>query len=166
MRHTSGPVRLLHPFGSTLVLFCFGSTVALRILLVTLTYRLSASGSSAAISRPTPDAIINPSSSMAPASVDSTVGRHYGCGLGPTWHCLLQAPPVSVWSARALLVSSLAPPSIISTLDPVCWRMTYCPLPEGRSSCTGGGRYVMLMDCLCVFFCLIWFSFVPFITPR
>ncbi len=130
MRHTSGPVRLLHPFGSTLVLFCFGSTVALRILLVTLTYRLSASGSSAAISRPPPNAIINPSSSMAPASVDSTVGRHYGCGLGPTWHCLLQAPPVSVWSARALLVSSLAPPSIISTLDPVCWRMTYCPPPR------------------------------------
>ncbi|KAL0156925.1 hypothetical protein M9458_048171, partial [Cirrhinus mrigala] len=44
----------------------------------------------------------HPSSTMAPPSVGSTVGRLYGYGLGPSWTLLLQVPPVY----------SLAPPSI------------------------------------------------------
>ncbi|KAL0154792.1 hypothetical protein M9458_049055, partial [Cirrhinus mrigala] len=51
-----------------------------------------------------------------PPSVDSTLGSHHGCGLGPTWLLLLQVPLVSVWSTLILPVVSLAPPSIRSAL--------------------------------------------------
>ncbi|KAI2658453.1 Vacuolar protein-sorting protein BRO1 [Labeo rohita] len=63
--------------------------------------------------------VISPYSSMAPPSVGSTVGRHYGCGLGPAWRCLLQVPPVvslappSVWFALVPPVSTLAPSSVV-----------------------------------------------------
>ncbi len=60
--------------------------------------------------------VVSPSSTMAPRSVCSTVGRHHGCGLGPAWLLLLQVPPVSV---LAPTVSSLASPSVITTLDSV-----------------------------------------------
>ncbi len=51
----------------------------------------------------------SPFSIMVPPS-GSTVGYHYGCGLGPAWLLLLQVPHVL----------SLAPPSVSSTLDSVC----------------------------------------------
>ncbi|KAL1260039.1 hypothetical protein QQF64_007866 [Cirrhinus molitorella] len=82
---------------------CFA--LALRILGVAPDLRLfvSASGCtttcSTAVGRP--PGVVSPSSTMAPPSVDSTVGCHLGCGLGPTWLLLLQIPPVV----------SLAPPS-------------------------------------------------------
>ncbi len=56
-----------------------------------------------------PPGVVSPSSTMAPPSVSSTMGRHHGCGLDPTWHRLLQVPPVF----------SLAPPSIVTSLDSV-----------------------------------------------
>ncbi len=122
--HPSGSVRLLLPSGSTLVLCHSGSTaafrnpssasvtgaicsaLALRILPVALADQLSFSTSgssstcSAAIGRP--PGVVSPSSTTAPPSVGSTVGRHHACGLGPAWLLLLQVPPVL----------SLAPPSI------------------------------------------------------
>ncbi|KAL0181203.1 hypothetical protein M9458_023609, partial [Cirrhinus mrigala] len=59
-------------------------------------------------------------STMAPPSVGSTVGRHDGCGLGLAWLLLLRVPPEF----------SLAPPSVVTTLD-----FVYCP-PPGRPSAT------------------------------
>ncbi len=50
---------------------------------------------------------------MAPPSVGSTVGRHYGCGLRPARLLLLWVPPVSF----------LAPPSFVTAL------VSVCPLP-------------------------------------
>ncbi len=50
-------------------------------------------GSFATVGRP--PGVVSPSSSMAPPSVGSTVGRRHGCGLGPTWHRMLQVPPGS-----------------------------------------------------------------------
>ncbi|KAL0173212.1 hypothetical protein M9458_033523, partial [Cirrhinus mrigala] len=47
------------------------------------------------------------SSTMAPPSVGSAVGYHHGCGLGLAWLLLLRVP----------VVSSLAPPSVVTTLD-------------------------------------------------
>ncbi|KAL0191931.1 hypothetical protein M9458_010227, partial [Cirrhinus mrigala] len=46
----------------------------------------------------------------------SSMGRHNGCGLGPTWLLLLKVPPVSVWSALVSPVVSLVPSSIWSAL--------------------------------------------------
>ncbi len=54
----------------------------------------------------------SPSPPRAPPSVGSTMGQHYGCGLGSTWHRLLQAPGSSLRLIRSdsscfLLGSSL-----------------------------------------------------------
>ncbi len=107
----AGSVRLLLPFGSASV---------------TLAHRLSVSTSgssatcSAAIGRPS--GVVSPSSSMASPSVSSTVGHHYGCGLGPTWRRMLQVPPVS----------SMAPPLLSVVLLPgviLCPNLHLCCLP-------------------------------------
>ncbi len=124
----SGSVRLFLPFSSSSVLCCSSSTVAfqipasasvtwaicstlaVRILLVTLAHRLSVSTScssttsSATIGRPPGD--VSPSSYMAPSSIGSTVGCHHGCGLGPTWHRMLQVPPVPSHPSLPLLFVS------------------------------------------------------------
>ncbi len=128
-------VRLLHLFCSSSVLCRSGSTAALwipasasvasaicsawalRILPIALALRLSTSGSSttcsAAIGRP--PGVVSHSSSMAPPTVGSTVGRCYGCGLGPA-------------------VSSLAPPSFVTSLDFVCRLPPGCPSSSWASS--------------------------------
>ncbi|KAI2660085.1 RNA-binding protein Hfq [Labeo rohita] len=132
----SGSVRLLHPSGSTLVLCRSSSTAAsrihasasvtgaicststLQILLVTLAHWLSVStsGSPATCSTTVGQlpGVISPSSSMASLSVGSTVGRHQGCGLGPTLLLLLQVPPPSCrlpGSSLCRLHSDLCSPS-------------------------------------------------------
>ncbi|KAI2659808.1 Chromatin-remodeling ATPase INO80 [Labeo rohita] len=132
-------VRLLHLSGSILVLCRSGSTTAswihtsasvaraicstsyLPILLVTLAHRLSVSASSssvtcsAAVGRPL--GVINPSSSMAPPSVGSTVGRHHGCGLGPTSRSLM-APSGLPWSllSSPWLLAMSSPPTLFVVL--------------------------------------------------
>ncbi|XP_042600898.1 proline-rich receptor-like protein kinase PERK2 [Cyprinus carpio] len=69
-----------------------------------------------------PPGVVSLSSTMAPPSVGSTVGRHHGCDLGPAWLLWLPsvfslAPP-SIGSTLVPSVFSLAPPSIGSTLVP------------------------------------------------
>ncbi|KAI2666535.1 Chromatin-remodeling ATPase INO80 [Labeo rohita] len=112
--HPTGSVGLLPPSSSTFVLGCscsaadlqssasasvaraLGSTSALWILGVALDHWLSVSASgststcSATVSRP--PGVVSPSSTMAPPSVGSTVGHHYGCGLGLAWLLLLRVP--------------------------------------------------------------------------
>ncbi|KAI2649209.1 IgA FC receptor [Labeo rohita] len=70
--------------------------------------------------RRSPPGVVSLFSTMAPPSVGSTVGRHDGCGLGLAWLLLLRVPPEF----------SLAPPSVVTTLD-----FVYCP-PPGRPSAT------------------------------
>ncbi|KAL0155136.1 hypothetical protein M9458_049399, partial [Cirrhinus mrigala] len=98
-----------------------GSTSALQILLVTLAHRLSvsASGSSTTCSAAVcqPPGVVNPSSSMAPPSIGSTVGRHHGCGMGLTWLLLLQVPPV-VFLAPSSVWSALVPPWLLPLSSP------------------------------------------------
>ncbi len=170
----SGSVRLLHPLGSSSVLWRSGSTAAIWIpistsvagaicsalvpwiLLVALALRLSVSASgssstcSAAVGRP-PGVGGHPSS-MAPPSVGSTVGRCYGCGLGPAVLLLLRVPPVS----------SLAPPSFVAPLVSVCQPPPGCPSSSWAASqvptLPGGGVMSGLWTCLCVF-CSLWPSF-------
>ncbi len=74
------------------------------------------------------------------------MGHLYGCGLGPTWLRLLRAPPVSTWSTLAPPVSSLTPPSIISTINSVCRLPPECPSSSRPSSQVltlgeGGAKY-------------------------
>ncbi|KAL1259861.1 hypothetical protein QQF64_010438 [Cirrhinus molitorella] len=101
----SGSTAALRISASASVAGAICSALALRILGVAPDLRLSVSASgstttcSAAVGRP--PGVVSPSSTMAPPSVGSTVGRHLGCGLGLTWLLLLQLPPVF----------SLAPPS-------------------------------------------------------
>ncbi len=113
-----------------------------------------------------PPGVVSLSASKAPPSVGSTVGCNHGCCLGPVWLLLLQAPPVVSLTPP---VSSLTPPSVVSTLysvyrpppgypsssqvssqDPtqpyLCW------FYGARTRLMGGGKYVRIMDCLCVFF--------------
>ncbi|KAL1276944.1 hypothetical protein QQF64_023617 [Cirrhinus molitorella] len=97
--HSSGCASLLRTSGSAGLLPPSSSASVAPAL---LRLSVSASGSttcSAAVSRP--PGVVSPSSTMAPPSVGSTVGRHLGCGLGLSWLLLLQIPPVF----------SLAPPS-------------------------------------------------------
>ncbi|KAL0176632.1 hypothetical protein M9458_028962, partial [Cirrhinus mrigala] len=135
---SSGSVRLLHPFGSSLVLCHSSSTVAsrihasasvtgatcstsaLRILLISLAHQLSVStsGSSATCST----AIIAPlelsalpSPWLLPPSAPLGVVI-----MAVSW--VPPVPPVSIWSALVALVispvhsvSSFAPPSVVST---------------------------------------------------
>ncbi|XP_058606806.1 uncharacterized protein LOC131524081 [Onychostoma macrolepis] len=77
---------------------------------------------------------------MAPLSVGSTVGRCYGCGMGPAWLLLVQVPPVS----------SLAPPPIVSTMDSVCRPLPgvppetppkFLPIPPSVFSTTRGRTF-------------------------
>ncbi|KAL0182888.1 hypothetical protein M9458_022263, partial [Cirrhinus mrigala] len=102
-------------------------TSALWILLVNLAHQLSgpASGSSAAIGQL--PGVVNTSSSMAPPSIGSSVGRNVDCGLGLVWFLLLQVPPNRLPGSSIRLIhpgSSCfllgSPPPIISTLDSVC----------------------------------------------
>ncbi len=114
-----------------------------------LTHRHSASGSSTSgfsASVAQPPGVVSPSSPMALPSVGSTVGHLYGCGLGPTWLRLPRAPPVSTWSTLAPPVSSLTPPSIISTINSVCRLPPECPSSSRPSSQVltlgeGGAKY-------------------------
>ncbi len=95
---------------STSVTRALGSTLAPRILGMPLARWLSVSASgssttcSAAVGRP--PGVGSHSSSMAPPSIGSTMGRHYGCGLCPAWLLPLRVPPVF----------SLSPPSFVATL--------------------------------------------------
>ncbi len=127
--HPSRSVRLRRPSGTALVL-CRSSGLALQILFVTLACRLSVSAlrstttCSAAVGRP--PGVVRPSSAMAPPSISSTMGRLHGSrGLGPAWLLLLQVLHVSVLalpsvkSTLASPVSSMAPPSVVCTLDSV-----------------------------------------------
>ncbi|KAI2655843.1 Chromatin-remodeling ATPase INO80 [Labeo rohita] len=110
---TTGSVGLLPPFSSASVLcrsttdlrisasvaLALDSALALRILSVAWTRRLSVSASgststcSAAVGQ-TPG-VISPSSTMAPPSVGSAVDRHHGCGLDLTWLLLHWVPSFS-----------------------------------------------------------------------
>ncbi len=120
--------------------------------------------------------VVSPSSTMAPPSVSSTMNRHLGCGLGPTWLLLLQVPPVfslappsiwstlapsvtvlappSIWSALALLVSSMAPPSVVSSLDSVRH-----PPPRCLSSSWTSTRIICPLSCQS-------FTVPPFVFAR
>ncbi|KAI2646483.1 Macrophage-stimulating protein receptor [Labeo rohita] len=144
----TGSMDLLPPAGTTSVLCCsgsaadlrisvsalvaraLGSTLALRILGVAQDHRLSVSTSgstttcSASVGRP--PGVVSLSSTMAPPSVGSTVGFHHGCGLGLTWLLLLQPPPVT----------SLAPPSVITSMDYSVTTLDsiFCPPPRSPSS--------------------------------
>ncbi|KAI2652954.1 Gasdermin-E [Labeo rohita] len=137
--HPTGSVGLLPPSSSTFVLGCSCSALdlrssasasTLRILGVALDYRLSVSTSgststcSATVSRP--PGVVSSSSTMAPPSVGSTVGRHDGCGLGLAWLLLLRVPPEF----------SLAPPSVVTTLD-----FVYCPPPRSPSATRASSHY-------------------------
>ncbi|KAI2644847.1 Unconventional myosin-IXb [Labeo rohita] len=115
---------------SALVARALGSAWALRILGVAKDHRVSVSASgstttcSASVGRP--PGVVSLSSTMAPPSIGSTVGFHHGCDLGLTWLLLLQPPPVT----------SLAPPSIITSMD---YSVTildsiFCPPPRSPSS--------------------------------
>ncbi len=84
----SGPPDPRHPPGSLAL------RLHLRLLHHLLRRRWSAPG------------VGSHSSSMAPPSIGSTMGRHYGCGLCPAWLLPLRVPPVF----------SLAPPSFVATL--------------------------------------------------
>ncbi|KAI2645558.1 Opioid growth factor receptor [Labeo rohita] len=114
----TGSVDLLPPSGTASILCRSGSAadlrisaLALRILGVALDLRLSvsASGSSASGSASVgrPPRVVSLSSTMAPPSVGSTVGRHHGCGLGLLLLLLLRVPPVP----------SLAPSTFVTPLD-------------------------------------------------
>ncbi len=113
-----------------------------------------------------PPGVVSLSASKAPPSVGSTVGCNHGCCLGPAWLLLLQVPPVVSLTPP---VSSLAPPSVVSTLysvhrppprypsssqvsseDPT--QPSLCWFYGARTRLMGGGKYVRIMDCLCVFF--------------
>ncbi len=121
------------------------SALALWILGVALAHRLSVSASgstttcSAAVGR-TPG-VVSPSSTMTSPSVGSTVGHHHGCGLGPAWLLLLQVPsisslaPPSIWSTLAPPVFSLDPSSVITTLDSVGRSPPGHPTTSWTSSC-------------------------------
>ncbi|KAI2650139.1 Epiplakin [Labeo rohita] len=84
----TGFVGLLPPSSSASALCRSGSAADLR-------FSVSASGStcSAAIGRP--PGVVSPSSTMAPPSIGSAVGYHYGCGLGLAWLLLLRVSSVS-----------------------------------------------------------------------
>ncbi len=188
----TGSIGILPPASSTLVLSrsgfsadlrifasaarALGSTLAPRILGIPLTLWLSVSTSgssttcSAAVGRP-PGVGGHPSS-MAPPTVGSTVGRCYGCGLGPAVLLLLRVPPVSslssypLWSLSAGPLSGVrplpepppklppVPPSVVATVRGRTFR-------EGEL-CQGSGLSV------CVFapcdpgspscWLLIWFQ--------
>ncbi|KAI2664270.1 Major cell-surface adhesin PAc [Labeo rohita] len=73
-----------------------------------------------------PPGVISLSSTMAPPSIGSTVGFHHGCGLGLTWLLLLQPPHVT----------SLAPPSVITSMDYSVTTLDsiFCPPPRSPSS--------------------------------
>ncbi|KAI2663820.1 Streptococcal surface protein A [Labeo rohita] len=79
---------------------------------------------SASVSRP--PGVVSLSSTMAPPSIGSTVRFHHGCSLGLTWLLLLQPPPVT----------SLAPPSIITSMDYFVTTLDsiFCPPPRSPSS--------------------------------
>ncbi len=71
--------------------------LGLRILPVALALRLSisASGSTCSVAIGRPPGVGGHSYSTVPPSVGCTVGRCYGCGLGPAVCLLLRVPPVS-----------------------------------------------------------------------
>ncbi|KAI2656509.1 Accumulation-associated protein [Labeo rohita] len=100
------------PSGSSVSPWIFGSPSPLGLLRQLLRQRLRL--------RRSPPGVVSLFSTMAPPSVGSTVGRHDGCGLGLAWLLLLRVPPEF----------SLAPPSVVTTLD-----FVYCP-PPGRPSAT------------------------------
>ncbi len=142
----TGSVGLLPPFSSTWVLSrscsaadlrssafalvarALGSTLAPRILGIPLARWLSvsASGSSTTCSATfgRPPGVGGHHSSMAPPSVGSTVGHHHGCGLGPARLLLLRIPPVS----------SLAPPSFVTSLVSVSRPPPGCPSSSWAAS--------------------------------
>ncbi|KAI2650476.1 Nitrite reductase (NADH) large subunit [Labeo rohita] len=126
----SGSAADLRISASAMVARALGSTLALRILGIAQDHRLSVSTSgstttcSASVGRP--PGVVSLSSTMAPPSIGSTVGFHHGCGLGLTWLLLLQPPPVT----------SLAPPSIITSMDYSVTTLDsiFCPPPRSPSS--------------------------------
>ncbi|KAI2659253.1 Cytoplasmic tRNA 2-thiolation protein 2 [Labeo rohita] len=115
----TGSVDLLPPSGTASILCRSGSAADRRISAYASGSSASSSASgSASVGRP--PGVVSLFSTMAPPSVGSTVGRHDGCGLGLAWLLLLRVPPEF----------SLAPPSVVTTLD-----FVYCP-PPGRPSAT------------------------------
>ncbi|KAI2666688.1 Zinc metalloprotease ZmpB [Labeo rohita] len=80
-----------------------------------------------------PTGVVSPSSTMATLSA---VGRHHVCGLGLAWLLLLQVPSVSTSDPPWTLVSSLAPPSVTTTMDFVCCPPPGSPSSTRASSCT------------------------------
>ncbi|KAI2646012.1 Obscurin [Labeo rohita] len=126
----SGPAADLRISVSALVARALGSAWVLRILGVAKDHRLavSASGSTTACSASVgrPHGVVSLSSTMAPPSIGSIVGFHHGCGLGLTWLLLLQPPPVT----------SLAPPSVITSMDysVITLDSRFCPPPGSPSS--------------------------------
>ncbi len=108
---------LPRPSGSNSVAGAICSAMALQILLVALAHWLSVSISgfsttcSAAVGQH--PGVGSPSSTMAPPSVGSTVGRLLGCGLGPAWLLPPSDPPWPLLSSPWPLLSSpwLLPPS-------------------------------------------------------
>ncbi|KAI2653852.1 Chromatin-remodeling ATPase INO80 [Labeo rohita] len=110
------PSRLPEPWDHRLSVFASGST-----------------STSTSIGRP--PGVVSPFSTMAPLSVGSAVDYHHGCGLGLAWLLLLRVPsvsslaPPSVRSTLVPSVSSLAPPAVVTTLDFVC-----CPPPRSPFS--------------------------------
>ncbi|KAL0151272.1 hypothetical protein M9458_053463 [Cirrhinus mrigala] len=161
-----------------------GFNLALRILPVILAHWLSISalGSSTTCSTAfgRPPGVIGPSSSMAPPSVSSTMARHHGCGLGPTWLLLLQvtsvislAPPSGPPGSSCFLFGSslrrLHPGLCLSSSSRVSVLLLSLPLllstVQGRAFREGGDMsgswtcFVLFCPCLYSWFSL--FGHVP-----
>ncbi|KAL0158795.1 hypothetical protein M9458_046871, partial [Cirrhinus mrigala] len=128
---------------------CYGWRIP-RISLQPQSPRLRLSPSTHTLGQP--PGVVSPSS-MAPPSVDYTVGCQYGCGLGPIWCRLLQVPPVSSL-ASSPLVSTLdsvhhpppEPPSKFPSLSP------FVVVDGARTRLTGSGRNVSTMECFVLSF--------------
>ncbi len=110
---------LPRPSGSNSFAGAICSAIALQILLVALAHWLSVSISgfsttcSAAVGQH--PGVGSPSSSMAPPSVGSTVGRLLGCGLGPAWLLPPSDPPWPLLSSPWLLPPSGPPWLLLSS---------------------------------------------------
>ncbi|KAL0199837.1 hypothetical protein M9458_003024, partial [Cirrhinus mrigala] len=164
--HQAPPSLRLHLCPLLLWLHCGLSDPSLRdgrrnhwFHLITLAHWLSVSTSgssptcSATISQP--PGVVSPSSSIAPPSVGSIMGRHHGCDLGPSCcllpgSCLhLMAPPVSSlalpWTLFAILLPGVRPPPEPTPKFPPSPPYVFL-LRKDAPSGTGGG-YITPMDC-------------------